>query len=46
MPLEQALKRGVGLFGENIDVGLIAVSRTEAGAWSNRDMPQAQRIEN
>jgi L-asparaginase/beta-aspartyl-peptidase (threonine type) len=45
MPLEQALKRGVGLFDKDVDVGLIAVSRTEAGAWSNRAMPQAQRIE-
>jgi L-asparaginase/beta-aspartyl-peptidase (threonine type) len=45
MPLEQALQRGVALFSEDVDVGLIAVSRTEAGAWSNRDMPQAKRIE-
>jgi L-asparaginase/beta-aspartyl-peptidase (threonine type) len=44
MPLEQALQRGVALFSEDVDVGLIAVSRTEAGAWSNRDMPQAKRI--
>jgi len=44
MPLEQALQRGVALFDKNVDVGLIAVSRTEAGAWSNRDMPQAKLI--
>jgi L-asparaginase/beta-aspartyl-peptidase (threonine type) len=44
MPLEQALKRGIALFDKDVDVGLIAVSRTEAGAWSNRDMPQAKLI--
>jgi L-asparaginase/beta-aspartyl-peptidase (threonine type) len=44
MPLEQALKRGIDLFGTDISVGLIAVSRTEAGAWGNRDMPLAQLI--
>jgi len=44
MPLEQALKRGVGLFSKDVDVGLIAVSRTEAGVHSNRDMPQAKLI--
>jgi len=42
MPLEQALRRGIELFDKEVDVGLIAVSRTEAGAFSNRDMPQAQ----
>jgi L-asparaginase/beta-aspartyl-peptidase (threonine type) len=41
MPLEQALKRGVDLFDKDVAVGLIAVSRSEAAAWSNRDMPQA-----
>lgn len=45
IPLEQALKRGIALFDEDVDVGLIAVSRTDAGAFSNRDMPQA-RISN
>jgi len=45
MPLEQALKRGIALFDKDVDVGLIAVSRTEAGAFSNREMPQA-RISN
>jgi L-asparaginase/beta-aspartyl-peptidase (threonine type) len=44
MPLEQALKRGVDLFGKDVAVGLIAVSRTESGAWSNRAMPQASII--
>jgi L-asparaginase/beta-aspartyl-peptidase (threonine type) len=44
MPLEQALKRGIDLFDKDIDVGLIAVSRLEAGACSNRDMPRATLI--
>jgi L-asparaginase/beta-aspartyl-peptidase (threonine type) len=42
VPLAQALRRGVGLFAPEVSIGLIAVSRTEAGAFSNRDMPQAQ----
>jgi L-asparaginase/beta-aspartyl-peptidase (threonine type) len=42
MPLEQALKRGVSLFDKDVDVGLIAVSRLEAGAYSNGGMPQAK----
>jgi hypothetical protein len=45
MPLELALKRGVSLFDKDVDVGLIAVSRTEAGSWSNREMPAAQIIQ-
>jgi L-asparaginase/beta-aspartyl-peptidase (threonine type) len=44
MALEQALKRGVELFDKNIPVGLIAVSRTEAGAHGNQGMPLAQLI--
>jgi L-asparaginase/beta-aspartyl-peptidase (threonine type) len=44
MPLEQALKRGVDLFDKDVPVGLIAVSRLEAGSHSNRDMPQAKLI--
>jgi len=44
MPLEQALQRGVGLFDAAVPVGLIAVSRSEAGAFSNRDMPQARIV--
>jgi beta-aspartyl-peptidase (threonine type) len=39
MPLSQALERGIGLFPDEIDVGLIAVSRNEAGSRSNRSMP-------
>jgi L-asparaginase/beta-aspartyl-peptidase (threonine type) len=44
MPLMDALKRGIALFDEDVSVGLIAVSRHEAGAWSNRSMPQAKLI--
>jgi L-asparaginase/beta-aspartyl-peptidase (threonine type) len=42
MPLRQALTRGVELFDPAVAVGLIAVSREDAGAYSNRDMPQAR----
>jgi L-asparaginase/beta-aspartyl-peptidase (threonine type) len=45
MALEQALQRGIDLFEKDIDVGLIAVTRTEAGSRSNRDMPQARKIQ-
>ena len=45
MPLEQALQRGVGLFDKDIPVGLIAVSRHDAGAFSNSGMPLAQLID-
>lgn len=41
-PLAQALERGVGLFEPRIPVGLIAVSQTESGWRSNRDMPVAE----
>jgi L-asparaginase/beta-aspartyl-peptidase (threonine type) len=44
MPLEQALKRGIDLFDPAVAVGLIAVSREEAAAYSNRDMPQASIV--
>jgi beta-aspartyl-peptidase (threonine type) len=37
--LKTALERGIALFPEHIAVGLIAVSRSEAGALSNRAMP-------
>jgi L-asparaginase/beta-aspartyl-peptidase (threonine type) len=42
VPLQEALERGVALIPKAVDVGLIAVSRTEAGAFSNADMPQAE----
>ena len=44
MPLQQALQRGIDLFDKDVDVGLIAVTRLEAGSCSNKDMPTA-RIE-
>jgi L-asparaginase/beta-aspartyl-peptidase (threonine type) len=41
MPLNQALRRGVELVDKNVDIGLIAVSRTEAASYSNQGMPGA-----
>lgn len=45
MPLAQALQRGVDLFDPSIVVGLIAVSRNEAGACSNSDMPYSKMVQ-
>ena len=45
MPLDQALQRGVDLFDPSIEVGLIAVSRVEAGARSNSDMPYTKMVQ-
>lgn len=45
MPLDAALRRGVALFDPAVAVGLIAVSRTEAASFANRDMPQARRTQ-
>ncbi|RZA31022.1 MAG: L-asparaginase [Lysobacteraceae bacterium] len=42
MPLERALERGLGLFDKEVDVGLIAVSRTESAALCYHGMPQAR----
>jgi L-asparaginase/beta-aspartyl-peptidase (threonine type) len=42
VPLQQALQRGIELFDVNVHVGLIAVSRLEAGSCSNKPMPQAR----
>ncbi len=39
MPLAAALRRGVALFPQEVDIGLIAVTRKEAGSDSNRPMP-------
>jgi len=39
MPLQQALQRGIDLFDKDVDVGLIAVSKTEAASFSNKQMP-------
>lgn len=41
MPLTLALQQGLDRFDAQIDIGLIAVSRTEAGSRSNRSMPTA-----
>lgn len=45
MPLAQALQRGVDLFDPSIAVGLIAISRIEAGACSNSDMPHSRMVQ-
>lgn len=42
MPLRQALRRGVDLIDPKVVVGIIAVSKTEAGSCANRGMPQAR----
>jgi L-asparaginase/beta-aspartyl-peptidase (threonine type) len=42
MPLAAALRRGIELFPQEVDVGLIAVTREEAGSDSNRPMPAWQ----
>ena len=43
--LDTALQRGIQLFTSDVDVGLIGVTETEAGAASNRDMPFAVTAE-
>ena len=45
VPLQAALQRGVDLFAPDIEVGLIAVSRDDAGACSNRDMPTSRMVQ-
>lgn len=42
VPLQQALQRGVDLIDRKVEVGLIAVSRFEAGSCSNTGMPHAR----
>ncbi|WUR16138.1 isoaspartyl peptidase/L-asparaginase [[Empedobacter] haloabium] len=42
MPAQQAAEQGVALFPAEIDVGVIAVGRHDAGSASNREMPFAQ----
>ena len=42
MPLRQALQRGIDLFDKDVDIGLIAVTKTEAGSSCNKDMPTAK----
>lgn len=41
MPLDRALQQGIDRFDPKIDIGLIAVNRTQAGSRSNRSMPAA-----
>jgi len=38
LALHEALERGIGLLPDEMDVGLIAISSTEAGSRSNRSM--------
>ncbi|WP_312516415.1 isoaspartyl peptidase/L-asparaginase [Massilia sp.] len=45
MPLAQALQRGVDLFDPSIAGGLIAVSRNDAAACSNSDMPHSRMVQ-
>jgi len=45
VPLQAALQRGIDLFAPDIEVGLIAVSRDDAGACSNRDMPTSRMVQ-
>jgi len=42
MSLEEALKRGVELFDKDVDIGLIGVTRNEAGAYCNQGMPYSK----
>jgi L-asparaginase/beta-aspartyl-peptidase (threonine type) len=42
MSLEEALRRGVELFDKDVDIGLIGVTRTEAGAYCNKGMPHSK----
>jgi L-asparaginase/beta-aspartyl-peptidase (threonine type) len=45
MDLHRALRKGVGLIPPAVEVGLIAVSKTQAGSYSNADMPTFQIAE-
>jgi len=45
MALDAALQRGIALFPPEIEVGLIAVSRLDAGAFSNSDMPYSKMVQ-
>ncbi|GGZ00854.1 isoaspartyl peptidase/L-asparaginase [Pseudoduganella plicata] len=42
MPAQEAADKGVALFPDDIDVGVIALGREDAGMASNREMPCAQ----
>jgi L-asparaginase/beta-aspartyl-peptidase (threonine type) len=39
VPLRAAIDRGIALFNKNVDVGIIAISDTDAAVGSNREMP-------
>lgn len=45
MSLEQALQRGIELFPQDVAVGLIGVTKTEAASHGNRDMPHARIVQ-
>lgn len=45
MPLQEALDKGVALYPQAIDIGLIGVTRDAAGASDNRQMPTARIVE-
>ncbi len=42
MALEDALRRGVDLFDKDVDIGLIGVTKTEAGAHANKALPHSK----
>ncbi|WEF34452.1 isoaspartyl peptidase/L-asparaginase [Pseudoduganella chitinolytica] len=42
MPAQEAADKGVALFPDEIDVGIIVLGRRDAGSASNREMPFAQ----
>ena len=42
MALADALQRGVDLFNPHIDIGLIAITKTDMASCSNRDMARAE----
>ncbi|HEY1042419.1 MAG TPA: isoaspartyl peptidase/L-asparaginase [Telluria sp.] len=45
MPLQEALQKGIELFDRDIEVGLIAVTSTEAACHANKSMPRAKVIQ-
>jgi beta-aspartyl-peptidase (threonine type) len=45
MPLMEALEKGIALFDKDIETGLIAVSRNEAGCHSNKPTPHAKVLQ-
>lgn len=45
IPLQEALEQAVSLFDKDIEVGVIAVNRTEAGCHANTRIPHAKVIQ-